>query len=111
MFLRSNSSHKLLGGMIALGIGIHGWNAATCITKFREICKNGLSAKWLTKSWAFGFLARWVRGSIYSTDELETALKNAYPDECFFGLHAGSYHDKTGGFLGPGEVIQRNRMQ
>jgi hypothetical protein len=95
-----------LGGMIALGIGVHAWDADTCISKFRQLSTDGLSEKWLTKSWGIGLLARWFRGSIYQTAPLEKALKNAFPDENLFGLHAGPYTVKSR--LG---THKRNRLQ
>ena len=78
------------GGMIALGIGVHGWDADTCISKFRFINTTGLSSKLLTKTWLFGVVARWVRGSIYESGPLERALRLAYQEELLFGLRPAS---------------------
>jgi len=76
--------------MIALAMGVHKWNADKCIQKFRALCEGGFSVKWFTKTTGIGWLARWLRGSIYETGPLERALQKAYPSKGLFGLRRGT---------------------
>ena len=71
-------SDKVVGGMIALGLGAHNWSAEKCVETYKTLIQNGLQANLLTKSWFFGWIARFFRESIYSTPALEEALKAAY---------------------------------
>src|SRR5689334_11596462 len=48
------------------------------MSSFRSICSKGFNNKFLTKTWGFGWLARWVRSSIYLSKDMETALENAF---------------------------------
>ncbi|OCL06980.1 hypothetical protein AOQ84DRAFT_295988 [Glonium stellatum] len=74
------------GGLIALGIGIHRWNAENCIKKFHEICNTGFSPKFLTTVFGLGPVFRWIRGCIYDTSVFEQTLQRAFPLKTFFGL-------------------------
>jgi hypothetical protein len=79
----------MLGGMIALGIGVHGWDSETCMAKFRAISENGL----ILRRWAktlgipIGIAITRVTKSLYATSPLEQAMQDAYPSpDNFFGL-------------------------
>jgi hypothetical protein len=83
------------GGMIALGVGKHQWTVKRCISKYEYICEAGLDAKLLTKSWMFGWIARWFRESIYLSDALENALMKAYGEKELFSLSTMSHGHTT----------------
>jgi len=77
------------GGMIALGLGVEGRTAKTCITRFRDFTASGFEKKTLTKDKLLGWLARKIRGSIYRTDALESALSTVFSSDhehTLFGL-------------------------
>lgn len=76
--------------MIALGLGVHRWDADQCIAKFRDLCHNGFKTNPLTKSMYFGWISRWLHGSIYETKALESSMKAVYGSERLFGLHRGT---------------------
>ncbi|KAF1995294.1 FabD/lysophospholipase-like protein, partial [Amniculicola lignicola CBS 123094] len=75
------------GGMIALGVGFHGWDAETCMAKYDAMIRGGLSKKFgTTAPGPIGSIVRWLRGSLYETRPLEKALQQAYPQEKMYGL-------------------------
>ena len=70
-------------------MGVHGWNADQSVQKFHELSKNGFLTKILAKHSLFGWLARWVYGSIYDTESLKPALQTAYTYKSLFELRLG----------------------
>ena len=83
----ANGITTCLGGIIALGVGVQGRDVSSCISLYRDICKNGFKAKTGTKAPWLGWVGRWFRGSIYKTDAMESALHAAFdrkaPDTVF----------------------------
>jgi hypothetical protein len=61
-----------------MGLGIQNHTAKDCTSKFRSICRDGFKNKFLTKTWGLGWLARWVRSSIYLTADMDKALLEAF---------------------------------
>jgi hypothetical protein len=74
------------GGMIALGTGLHRWDADTCIEKFLYMSREGLKKKAFTTTPIIGVGMRWFLEAIYDTMKLEDTMKKAYPEENLFGL-------------------------
>ncbi|KAH8661836.1 acyl transferase/acyl hydrolase/lysophospholipase, partial [Ilyonectria robusta] len=77
------------GGIISLGIGAQGRSVKDCAAHFRTICSTGFDNKFLTKTWGLGWLARWIRSSIYTSAAMEKALQTAFstkPPITVFGM-------------------------
>ncbi len=66
------------GGIIALGIGAQGLSAASCVSLYRAICREGFKPKTFTKAPGLSWLARWFRGSIYKSDAMATVLDQTF---------------------------------
>ncbi|OAQ67009.1 patatin-like phospholipase domain-containing protein [Pochonia chlamydosporia 170] len=79
-----------VGGLIALGLGIHNFNAQEMMRHFRSLCRDGMERKALTKSQWFGWAVRLLTSSIYKTYELENALKAIFGTKTLFGYHNGA---------------------
>jgi hypothetical protein len=81
--------------MIALGVGVHQWTAQKCMEKYETIINNGLDVKLFTKTWGFGWVARWIRQSIYLSQPLEKAMSATYGNERLFSLRTTPHHHTT----------------
>lgn len=79
-----------IGGLIAIGLGIHNLSVGDCIAKFKNFCDNAFDNKVFTKTYFLGWLARWITSSIYKTEPLEDALKEMFGTKPFFGQHGNA---------------------
>lgn len=76
-----------VGGMIAIGLGIHNLSSEECIREFKTFCQNALQPKLGTKNLIFGRIVRSVCSSIYKTEPLKVALYKMFKSKPYFGLH------------------------
>lgn len=88
-FSEAQSSRLILarsvGGIIALGIGVEGWTIERCIEEFTSLCNQAFTPRKGHGIWGLAHMIQAHNGSIYRTQPLQEALRQAFPEKYLFG--------------------------
>jgi hypothetical protein len=82
-----------IGGMIALGMGVHKWTVDECIIHYKNLCKEGMQRKSFVDIPILGWFARIWRRSIYHTGPLEVALSSSFSHQKLYGIRNSPAHE------------------
>jgi hypothetical protein len=77
---------NVLGGLIALGLGINRWSIGKCLAEFKSLAVKVFQAKPLAKTSFIGWFMRLFYESIYDSDIVEAALKTCFSSTPLFGI-------------------------
>ncbi|KAL9619192.1 MAG: hypothetical protein Q9160_006201 [Pyrenula sp. 1 TL-2023] len=81
-----------IGGLVALGLGVHNLNVDECVFRFKAFCQAGFHARTLAKKSFVGWIIRLIAPAIYETEPLEDAFKAMFrpTSQTSFGHHGNT---------------------
>ncbi len=78
-------SYFSAGAIIALGVGVEGWDVDTCMSKFKDLILPGFTPRRFHRIPGLNSLVKAHFHSLYETQPLQKALMTAYSDYPLFG--------------------------
>ena len=81
----ADTSFISTGGLIALGLGVKGWDIDHCIEQFNSLCQKAFTPRGGLAMLGIARMIRARNGSIYRTEPLQDALLSIYSDNPLFG--------------------------